>query len=87
MTQLSLHKLHRTLCSFVLHDERVGDIIDLVQFCFQEEDLSLLRDLVVGYCVCQFEKLWAHEEFRDVFLEREELIVLITQSLVSTRLD
>lgn len=87
LTQLSLHKLHRTLCNFILHSERVTDVIDLVQFCFEDEGLSLLRDLVVAFCVCHFEKLWEHEAFREVFLGREELIILITESLVSTRLD
>ncbi|KAG6311860.1 hypothetical protein E4U22_002336 [Claviceps purpurea] len=36
LTNLSLRKLHQALCGFRLSKERVGDIMSLVRFCFDQ---------------------------------------------------
>ena len=69
LEQLTLHKLHRTLCSFELHNERVSDVVDLLRFCFEEDERQRLRKLVAMYTVCHFEKLWENVEFQQLFTE------------------
>ncbi len=86
LAQLTLHKLHRTLCSFDLHDERVCDVVDLLRFCFEEDERPALRELVAMYTVCHFEKLWEVFEFQQLFTEYIDLSMAVLGSMVA-RLD
>ncbi|KAJ2982644.1 hypothetical protein NQ176_g1248 [Zarea fungicola] len=86
LAQLTLHKLHRALCSFQLHEERVCDVVDLLRFCFEEEEPVQLRELVVMYTVCQFEKLWKNADFKQLLMERVGLSVAVLGSMLA-RLD
>lgn len=82
LSQLALHKLHRTLCNFELHDERVDDIVSLLRYCFKEDERVQLRELVAMYSVCHFEKLWQNEEFRRLLNTYAELSVAVLSSVL-----
>ncbi|KAK2605794.1 hypothetical protein QQS21_003747 [Conoideocrella luteorostrata] len=86
LAQLTLHKLHRTLCNFVLHNERIGDVVGLLRYCFEEDERVELRELVVMYSVCHFEKLWESADFQQLLKAHTELSVAILGSMLA-RLD
>lgn len=86
LAQLALHKLHRTLCKFTLHDDRIGDVVSLLRFCFEEDERPLLRELVSTFAACHFKQLWTSLEFQDLFASCGELSVAVMSNLVQ-RLD
>lgn len=68
---LALHKLCRVLISFDVYVENCGDIIQLVQYCFEHTinkggQVERLRALVCLYTACKVEELWNVTDFRDV---------------------
>jgi hypothetical protein len=86
LAQLALHKLHRILCTFALHNERVCDVVALLRFCFEEDDRPLLRELVCAFAACHLKQLWANLEFRELFAAHGLLSSAITCFVVE-RLD
>lgn len=86
LAQLALHKLHRILCGFTLHDERICDVISLLRFCFDEDERTLLRELVSAYAACHFKQLWTNLDFQELVVSRRELVLAILSHLVQ-RLD
>lgn len=86
LAQLALHKLHRILCEFTLLDKRIGDIVSLLQFCFEADERPLLRELLSAYAACHFKQLWTSLEFREFFASCGELSVAVMSNLVQ-RLD
>lgn len=77
LAQLALFKLHRALCTFTLHDERMGDVVGLLRYCYREDERPLLRALVSEYAACHVKQLWADAEFRELFAEHGEMSVAI----------
>ncbi|KAM0667206.1 hypothetical protein ACQRIU_005061 [Beauveria bassiana] len=77
LAQLALFKLHRALCTFTLHDERMGDVVGLLRYCYREDDRPLLRAMVSEYAACHVKQLWADAEFRELFGEHGEMSVAI----------
>jgi hypothetical protein len=86
---LALKKLHQTLTIFTLYAQRVGDIVGLVKFTYEntvERAVSShgntadkvvteeLRDLVVGYVVSKLEKI-SGEEFDHLIREGGDFVV------------
>ncbi|KAL7912611.1 hypothetical protein GGI35DRAFT_256811 [Trichoderma velutinum] len=68
---LALRKLRQALTQFKLYAKGCGDIIQLVQYCFDEtadkgEQADPLRSLVCLYAACKVEDLWKVAEFRDL---------------------
>jgi hypothetical protein len=68
---LALHKLHSTLSSFSLYEERLGDVLELARYAYnQGEDrsedgkLDELRELVVRYIACEPKAFGKHQEFK-----------------------
>ena len=66
---LSLHKLHHNLVEFVVYDERVEDILDLIRYSYANtadlsDSIDGLRLLVVHYAACVIEDLAKHSGFR-----------------------
>ncbi|OPB42063.1 hypothetical protein A0O28_0031800 [Trichoderma guizhouense] len=59
----SLIDLHGTLERFTLHNERVNDIVALVDYCYENMAPEPLRDLVTLYAACKIDKLWKSERF------------------------
>ncbi|KAG0645389.1 hypothetical protein D0Z07_8999 [Hyphodiscus hymeniophilus] len=64
---LALYKLHKTLCTFELDSENIGDITDLARYAYSGEDKNAeegtggLRGLV-----CQYMAIHARELHKDV---------------------
>ena len=68
---LALHKLHSTLSTFSLYEERLGDVLELAKYAYgQGEDrsedgrLDELRELVVRYIACEPKAFGKHTEFK-----------------------
>ncbi|OAR05959.1 hypothetical protein LLEC1_01413 [Akanthomyces lecanii] len=73
LAQLALHKLHRILCQFTLHNERICDVVALLRYCYEEDERPLLRELVSAYAACHAKRLWTSHEFRELFAAHGEL--------------
>jgi len=64
LKELTLHKIHLTLSEFTLYEARCGDIVELVNFVYSndntpdlEDGLDALRALVIHYVMCELEIL------------------------------
>ena len=75
LEKLSLMKLQRTLSSFTLHEERLPDIVSLLEFAFNNEhthdrepggDLDDLRSLVAHYAACNIKQLMKNKQFLEL---------------------
>jgi hypothetical protein len=66
LMKLSIHRLQQTLIAFSLHNERIKDIVKLLQYCYANLVPAKLRELVVLYAACHMEKLWKNKEFREL---------------------
>lgn len=71
LKRLVLHKLHSTLSEFSLYGERLGDVLELAKYAYDQgmdrsEDgkLDELRDLVVRYIACEPKAYGKHKEFK-----------------------
>jgi hypothetical protein len=64
--KLSIHRLHQALVEFAPCNERVGDIIKVLQYCYME-DLDpvpeQLKELLTKYVACNIVELRQNEEF------------------------
>lgn len=78
LKMLALKKLHQTLAIFTPYAQRVGDIVGLVKFTYENTvDRAVtedLRDLVVGYVVSELEKI-SGEEFDNLIGEGGDFVV------------
>ena len=74
LRNLALHKLHQTLCSFTLYGERIGDIVDLLGYAYDNElikdrqgkTVDQLRALLSSYAACALDDLRKSEEFENL---------------------
>lgn len=78
LKQLSLYKLHQTLSDFTLYKERIGDIVALMQYSYDNTPhLSSindpLRSLVIHYATCVVEDLVQSSEFKALLEEARQL--------------
>ena len=74
LRKLSKHNMHRLLSNFCLYTERVGDIVALLRYVYENTPHRAhmrdeLRDLVMQYIVCQYDKMAPSEEFLDLMEE------------------
>lgn len=74
LKELSLHKLQRTLVEFTLYKERVGDIVDLLQYSYSNTGdrvgcIDDLRVLVVHYAAYVIEDLEPDPRFQSLLGE------------------
>lgn len=72
--RLTKQKLHQTLISFTLYKERVGDIVALLRYTYantpdRDHATDELRELVMKYIVCKYDKMAPSEEFLDLMEE------------------
>ncbi|KAM0271861.1 hypothetical protein ACHAQH_008961 [Verticillium albo-atrum] len=75
---LALHKLHQELVSFKLFESRIGDIVQLMRYAYDntaqlDDSPGALRDLVTGYAACQVKVLWTSTDFQNLFVSCGEL--------------
>jgi hypothetical protein len=80
---LTLDKLHKTLLTFKLYSERIGDIVELARYTYsnpylpdRKDDGTLddLRKLVVDYIVCEVDTIGKHAEFVKYMEEGGEFV-------------
>lgn len=80
---LTLDKLHKTLLTFKLYSERIGDIVELARYTYsnpylpdRKDDGTLddLRKLVVDYIVCEIDTIGKHPEFVKYLEEGGEFV-------------
>ena len=76
LKQLSLHKLHQTLSVFTLYKERVGDIVTLMRYSYDNtphppSTEDPLRSLLIHYATCVVETLVQSSEFKALLLLEE----------------
>ncbi|KAH8639340.1 hypothetical protein IG631_07110 [Alternaria alternata] len=82
LKRLTLHKLHRTLHSFRLYNQRVGDVIELARYAYDHGEnrksdgtIEELRKLVVEYIACEVSTIGKHEAFMPLLQEGGEFVV------------
>lgn len=68
---LAVQKLHRALVLFTPYRERVGDLLKLIRFCYEDGpppcqggDGADLKKVVSLYAAVRLEDLWPSEEFQ-----------------------
>ncbi|KAH7079182.1 hypothetical protein BKA63DRAFT_531863 [Paraphoma chrysanthemicola] len=68
---LALHKLHKTLLQFQLYHQRVGDVVELAHYAYENGPsrsdsgvLDDLRQLVVEYMACEVDIIGKHLDFQ-----------------------
>ncbi|KAJ4857839.1 hypothetical protein T069G_08736 [Trichoderma breve] len=73
LCDLCAHKLWATLKEFVLYPERMGDVVGLVRYTFQNTlESDKLRTLLKDFCACTVEELCKGEGFQDLICEAPE---------------
>lgn len=69
LEMLTLHKLRNALVEFTLHRSRLGDIVPLIRYSYENiaglnELPTDLRELVAVYAACKVEELWESTGFQ-----------------------
>jgi hypothetical protein len=82
LRQLALSKLHETLVHFTLHEERIGDILELVRYAYKNNQnrkddgtIDQLRELVVLYIVKEIDTVVKSEDWQTLVYEGKEMMV------------
>ncbi|KIW76344.1 hypothetical protein Z517_11090 [Fonsecaea pedrosoi CBS 271.37] len=91
LRELVLQKLRLTLSRFKLHQQRVGDVVELLKYTYantpcRDPKIDQLRDLISDYLVCHIEKIVHHEEFFKL-LDNGDVAKDFLPKLVALRLD
>lgn len=78
LEMLTLHKLRNTLVEFTLHRSRLGDIVPLIRYSYENtaglnELPAGLRELVAVYAACKAEELWESTDFQELLEECGEI--------------
>ncbi|CAH0057351.1 unnamed protein product [Clonostachys solani] len=68
---LSLRKLRQTLEHFQMYDEAVYDVIQLINYCYENtmaraDGAEDMRSLLCMFTACHMEKLWSNKEFQEL---------------------
>ena len=68
LADLVIYKLRLTLSRFILHPQRIGDVIELLEYTYENtmeynEKIDRLRNLVSEYVICHIEKIVKHSDF------------------------
>lgn len=68
---LALQKLHKSLMSFQLYNQRVGDVVKLARCAYEHGTdrskggaINELRQLVVEYMACEVDIIGKHKDFK-----------------------
>ncbi|OAL39581.1 hypothetical protein AYO20_00978 [Fonsecaea nubica] len=91
LQELVLQKLRLTLSRFKLHQQRVGDVVELLKYTYantpcRDPKIDQLRDLISDYLVCHIEKIVHHVEFIKL-LDNGDVTKDFLPKLVALRLD
>jgi hypothetical protein len=81
LKNLALQKMHRTLMEFKLYHQRVGDIVELARFAYdngpdrsEAGTVNDLRQLVVEYMACEVDIIGRHKKFKALLEDGGELV-------------
>jgi hypothetical protein len=67
LRKLSLHKIYVSLKEFALYPNRVGDVVNLASYSFENTITGdRLRTLLVDYCACVLEDILENDGFKDL---------------------
>ncbi|VUC24214.1 unnamed protein product [Clonostachys rosea] len=70
LKSLSLRKLRQTLEHFQMFDEAVYDVIQLINYCYENTmagaDAEDMRSLLCMFSACHMEKLWSNKDFQEL---------------------
>lgn len=67
LRKLSLHKIYVSLKEFILYPNRIGDIVNLASYSFENTIAGdRLRNLLVDYCACILEDMLEDEGFKNL---------------------
>ncbi|PTB63665.1 hypothetical protein BBK36DRAFT_1125998, partial [Trichoderma citrinoviride] len=70
LRKLSLHNLHETLIHFTLYHDRIGDIISLVRYSFENTvEHDKLRSLLIQYCACYTKEITKGKDLQELITE------------------
>ena len=87
LKQLSLRKLYQVLAAFTLYSERIENIMDLVQYSYQNtinygENTDELRSLVALFTAYRVEKIWQTKSFRHLLIENSEYSIRLIEIML-----
>ncbi|KAL7954415.1 hypothetical protein V8C34DRAFT_317318 [Trichoderma compactum] len=82
-TFLSHVRLQWTLEPFTLYDERVNDVVALLDYCYENSTPEELRNLVTLYAACRIDKLWKSEKFCALVEAHSELSMALLGLMVN----
>ncbi|OAP65638.1 hypothetical protein AYL99_01610 [Fonsecaea erecta] len=91
LQDLVLQKLRLTLSWFKLHRQRVGDVVELLKYTYDntpphEQEIDRLRNLVSDYLVCHIKKIAGDVKFTEL-LENSDLVKDFLPKLLKAWLD
>ncbi|KAG6078062.1 hypothetical protein E4U16_001688 [Claviceps sp. LM84 group G4] len=73
LMDLSMQRLHETLCGFSLSTERINDVLALIRYCYEQPGLERLKKMVAMYSAAvvnsDIQDL-VIEDFEDLLKER-----------------
>ncbi|KAM0816225.1 putative BTB domain-containing protein [Seiridium cardinale] len=84
----ALGKLHRTLVRFRVFEERIPDIVTLIDYGFNNTtdkggEQDGLRSLLCMYTACKLEDLWSDADFQNLFREHGDFSHGVLSNLLS----
>lgn len=91
LRKLSVNKLHQTLSVFTLYKERVGDIVALMRYSYENtvhrsQPDDPLRSLLIHYATCCVADLVPNSDFKELLEEPGELASDLVVKMIN-RLD
>lgn len=87
LRKLSLHKIYISLKEFTLYPNRVGDVVDLASYSFENTITGdKLRTLLVDYCACIFEDMLGNDGFKELLDKSSDFAFELLKKL-ENRLD
>ncbi|KAK3366729.1 hypothetical protein B0T24DRAFT_651235 [Lasiosphaeria ovina] len=82
LMDLSLCRLGKALVDIEVDDDKVEDIVDTLQYCYDELTPPKLRSLLVLYAACKIETLWKSTKFRELSTRHGELSTAIIGAMI-----
>jgi hypothetical protein len=86
LVDLSFYKLGKALVDIELDSDKVEDVVDVLQYCYDELASPKLRSLLVLYAACKVETLWKSSKFRELLGRQSELSTALIGAMID-RLD
>lgn len=87
LRELSLHKIYVSLKEFTLYLSRVGDVVKLTSYSFENTVTGdKLRTLLVDYCACIIEDILENEGFKELVDNSSDFAFALIKKMKS-RLD